>query len=66
MIVRNDGQRSHSLQITRPGYRFASSLVNPLGSTSAVVTLAPGSYRLICPIENHVQLGMVAELIVTP
>ena len=56
----NKGTVVHALQVDGPGLRdrrIGGSL-QPGASGSATVTLRKGTYRLYCPIDGHVKLGM--------
>ena len=61
----NRGRLPHALRITRGGrehLRIGSLL--PGERETATVSLEPGTYRLVCPIGNHEELGMYGSLVV--
>lgn len=60
--LRNDGERRHRL-----GFEAESGRYIPSGREQVVelkVPDAPGTYRLICDVGDHVALGMTGELTV--
>ncbi len=59
-IVANDGIRRHEFQI---GDDVEHKLLVNAGATAeAVFNLAPGDYKVFCPIKGHEEAGMVATL----
>lgn len=61
----NDGHATHAMEIEGPGVAGQkSSIAGPGGTTTLTVTLQSGSYTLYCPVGNHRQLGMQANLTV--
>jgi len=67
--VTNNGTLEHSLVIEgvdNPG--FSASLdhtLQPGQSATLQVDLAPGTYRVYCPVDSHADKGMLLELTVT-
>jgi len=57
----NDGQLLHTLLIEgRPDFKLAVGRNQP--TSSASITLAPGTYTLFCDVPGHREDGMVAKL----
>ncbi len=64
----NDGTISHALLLSggsitanTPDFSY-----QPGTSESFTVTLAPGTYTFLCPVDGHAGLGMTGTLTVTP
>ncbi|MEJ7798399.1 MAG: plastocyanin/azurin family copper-binding protein [Solirubrobacteraceae bacterium] len=75
VVVRNTGRLPHNVVIQIPPKEVADKPVEVLGgrvksmqpgesSEPIKVTLTQGSYRLVCTIANHDDLGQYGELIV--
>jgi len=75
VVVRNTGRLTHNLVIQRPPLEVGDkpeeilgarvkSMQPGEGAQPIKVTLAPGSYRLVCTIANHDDLGQYGELVV--
>lgn len=63
--VVNRGRLPHALRLRLRGKeRLSISTVLPGRRGSATATLEPGSYRMVCPIGNHEELGMYGTLVV--
>lgn len=63
----NTGTLHHSLAVEGNGIQELSNHVAPGDSGTLVVDLAPGRYRVYCPVKesgDHDALGMSAELLV--
>ena len=62
-VIENEGSVEHSFEVEGQGMEqvLATSL-QPGGSATLDVTLAPGTYRVYCPIANHASRGMEMEL----
>ncbi|MHB8695260.1 MAG: cupredoxin domain-containing protein [Solirubrobacteraceae bacterium] len=63
------GQDPHNMTIVGPHGQIAEIAMQPGGSGSVAVTLAPGTYRLVCTLfagtpQSHEALGMHALLTV--
>lgn len=61
--LRNVGNSSHALRIVGQQEKV---VVVPGERKVFQVTLAPGSYQFICPLNDHDSLGMIGTLIVRP
>jgi YVTN family beta-propeller protein len=60
----NVGATVHSLRVVGPGVDVTTEQFGPGQSRSLELELAPGDYRLTCPIGGHTELGMVADFTV--
>lgn len=59
-LVTNDGIRRHSFQV---GELVEKKLLINAGATQELtLNLAPGDYKVFCPIQGHEEAGMVATL----
>jgi len=77
-VVRNTGRLTHNLVIQIPPKHPGDNpeQLSPTSRTATMqpgqtaepikVTLAPGTYRLVCTIANHDDLGQFAALTVKP
>jgi uncharacterized cupredoxin-like copper-binding protein len=77
-VVRNTGRLTHNLVIQIPPKHPGDNpeQLSPTSRTATMqpgqtadpikVTLAPGTYRLVCTIANHDDLGQFATLTVKP
>lgn len=64
-LVRNEGHKNHSFKIEGPGVDdMLATIVKPHEIGSLQVTLAPGEYKVYCPIGNHSAKGMAMTLTV--
>jgi hypothetical protein len=64
--VVNDGGASHDFVVERDGEEVAASeVLDPGGTTTLDVTLAPGTYIVYCSIANHRAMGMETTIEVT-
>jgi hypothetical protein len=75
IVVRNEGRLTHNLAIQRPpatvkdkyedipGARV-QSMQPGQAATPIKVDLAPGTYRMVCTIANHDDLGQYGELVI--
>lgn len=59
-VVANDGIRRHSFQVG--DFVEQKLLINAGATQELVLNLAPGDYKVICPMQGHVDAGMVATL----
>lgn len=59
-ILTNDGNRRHEFQIGEDVEHKV--LVNAGTTVEAMFNLAPGEYKVLCPINGHEEAGMVATL----
>ncbi len=66
IIVRNDGALVQRLAISHQGVLLAQTPTIEPGqsATLSLARLAPGSYRLFCPLNNYDVLGEYGVLIV--
>ena len=75
IVVRNTGRLTHNLAIQTPPKRVGDKPRDVVGGRvtsmqpGAVaepikVTLTPGTYRLVCTIANHDDLGQYGELVI--
>lgn len=64
--VTNDGTIEHNFEIEGEGIEevFETNL-QPGETRTMEVDLAPGTYKVYCPVEGHEEQGMVTELTVT-
>jgi plastocyanin len=61
--LRNDGALAHNLKVFRDGSEVGGTPTFQGGETrSGDVTVAPGSYELVCTVGNHADLGMTGTL----
>jgi uncharacterized cupredoxin-like copper-binding protein len=58
----NQGSLAHNLKVFRGDRELGGTPTFLRGTRSATVRLAPGSYRMVCTVGNHEELGMVGEL----
>jgi uncharacterized cupredoxin-like copper-binding protein len=65
----NEGHSSHDFTILQAdgsgGHVAQSELIQPGGSATLTVKLAPGQYPVICSQPGHAQAGMEARISVT-
>jgi hypothetical protein len=75
IVVRNTGRLPHNLVIQRPPEEVGDKPVDVPGARvksmqagesadPIKVTLTPGTYRLVCTIANHDDLGQYGKLII--
>jgi len=65
--LNNQGEDAHNLVLEHedsadPPFKLSPAL--PASQTSARLTLAAGSYRLYCSLDDHAAKGMEATLLV--
>jgi plastocyanin len=59
----NRGSLAHNLKVFREDEELGGTPTFQGGETrSGTVNLAPGSYKMVCTVGNHADLGMVGEL----
>jgi YVTN family beta-propeller protein len=63
-VAENLGAMPHALRIVGKNVDVSTDSLRPGQNTLLEIQLAPGTYTLSCPIENHAQTGMTATLIV--
>jgi plastocyanin len=72
IVARNAGRLTHNVVVERtrdsedssPQVLERTDTAHPGQTVSRSVTLAPGTYRLVCTIANHENLGQYATLYV--
>jgi plastocyanin len=65
IVLRNDGSVAHDIRLRRGGKDVGGTpSFAPGGSMAARVRLEPGTYKLLCTVGDHAELGMTGELIV--
>jgi hypothetical protein len=62
MVQYNQGSLAHNLKVFQGDRELGGTPTFLRGTRSATVRLAPGSYRMVCTVGNHEELGMVGEL----
>ena len=65
-VVTNGGRLGHNLRLRggSEGEHVISTTLLPGKGTTSSVSLAPGSYKMLCTVANHEQLGMTGRLVV--
>lgn len=59
----NEGALAHNLRVFKDGRELGGTPTFQGGRTrSGTVTLAPGTYEMICTVGNHEELGMTGTL----
>ncbi|HMJ97114.1 MAG TPA: hypothetical protein VK486_14765 [Thermoleophilaceae bacterium] len=63
VTLENDGSLAHNLKVLRGDEQIGGTPTLPAGrSGSAGIELERGSYRIICSVGDHEQLGMTGTL----
>ena len=63
VTLRNDGSLAHNLKVLRGAEEIGGTSTLPAGRTgSARLNLEHGSYRIICSVGDHEELGMTGAL----
>ena len=63
MTLRNEGSLAHNLKVLRGDEEVSGTPTLPAGRTeSARLNLEHGSYRIICSVGDHEELGMTGTL----
>jgi plastocyanin len=63
VTLRNDGSLAHNLKVFRGDEEIGGTSTLPAGRTgSARLNLEHGSYRIICSVGDHEELGMTGTL----
>ncbi len=63
VTLRNDGSLAHNLRVLRGDEEIGGTSTLPAGRTgSARLNLEHGSYRVICSVGDHEELGMTGTL----
>jgi plastocyanin len=65
-VVRNRGRLGHNLRVRGRDGREPIEVTTllPGEQASRTATLAPGTYKMLCTVANHEQLGMTGRLVV--
>jgi plastocyanin len=67
VALENRGSLAHNLKLFRDGREIGGTPSFPGGETrSGWIKLQLGSYRMVCTVGNHEDLGMVGTLDVVP
>jgi plastocyanin len=75
LVARNEGRLQHNVKIESLTKTDSAGTPIVLGGTptgrpgqtiTATVALEPGTYRLVCTLGNHDNLGQYGELVVEP
>jgi plastocyanin len=65
-LVRNAGREAHALTIDGPGVEDRTTgRIRPGASGRLTVTLAPGTYEIYCPVDDHKKEGMATRVTVS-
>jgi plastocyanin len=63
IVLANRGSLAHNIHIREGDRDLAKTRSFPDGQTRSVsASLPPGSYRYVCTVADHEELGMVGEL----
>ena len=62
LTLSNKGSLAHDIRITRAGKDIGGTPAFNGGRRTARVTLAKGSYRFLCTVGDHAELGMVGTI----
>ncbi len=63
VTLRNEGSLAHNLKLFRGDEEIGGTSTLPAGgSESTRLNLEHGSYRMVCTVGDHEQLGMTGEL----
>jgi plastocyanin len=63
IVLDNRGSLAHNLKVLRDDRELGGTPTFPGGETrSGTVSLPRGSYRMVCTVGNHEELGMTGEL----
>ncbi len=73
IVARNEGELTHNVKVEEatdeegatPIDFGGTDTMQPGETAAKTVRLFPGTYRLVCTIGNHENLGQYAELVVT-
>ena len=66
MRVTNDGTEPHGLTVSGNGMDLQlPTSVQPGETQSLPIDLAPGTYRVICPVDGHADRGMSVDVTVS-
>ena len=63
--LRNEGRLPHNFRLLRNGNEVVQIRTLKPGATASVVRrVRAGTYRFLCPLQNHAELGMYGSLVV--
>lgn len=63
--LRNEGRLPHNFRLLRNGNEVVQiRTLKPGATTSVTRRVRAGTYRFLCPLQNHAELGMYGSLIV--
>jgi plastocyanin len=63
IVLHNEGDLAHDIHLERDGKDVGGTPPFPGGgSRTARLTLEPGTYRLLCTVGDHAELGMTGTL----
>ena len=63
IVLANRGSLAHNIHIREGDRNLAATRSFPAGQRQSVsATLRPGSYRYVCTVADHEELGMTGEL----
>ncbi|MBI4213558.1 MAG: cupredoxin domain-containing protein [Chloroflexi bacterium] len=63
-VLKNEGRYTHDFRIQGGGADETAPKVGAGRTGEWTVTLAPGEYRISCPISNHDERGMEGKMVV--
>jgi plastocyanin len=65
VTLRNEGALAHNLKLFRADDEIGGTSTLPAGrSESVLLNLEHGSYRMVCTVGDHEQLGMTGTMVV--
>jgi plastocyanin len=64
IVLTNDGESPHAIEIEGGGVEESSDTINAGDSTELTVSLEEGMYEIYCPVGDHKDRGMVGTLTV--
>jgi plastocyanin len=63
--LRNEGRLAHNFRLLRNGNEVLQlRTLKPGATASATRRVRAGTYRFLCPLQNHAELGMYGSLVV--
>ena len=63
IVLRNQGDLAHDIHLERDGRDVGGTPPFPGGQTKSVrLRLQPGTYKLLCTVGDHAELGMTGKL----
>ena len=61
-VATNDGQATHALAVDGPAGEVSTAKLAPGEQRRIEVRLPPGTYKWLCPLDDHEQRGMVGRV----